>query len=83
MAVMVVMFFTSFGKGDAPAERSFSELLTSIEAGDVKSLEVRETSDGHQFTGELKTGVKFVTIGFMSDGVHDSLRQAATDHQTK
>jgi len=80
---MVVMFITMVGKGDAPAERSFSELLTSIEAGDVKELEVRETSEGHTFTGELKTGVKFVTIGYMSDGVHDSLRQAATDHQTK
>ncbi|MCP4498583.1 MAG: ATP-dependent metallopeptidase FtsH/Yme1/Tma family protein [Deltaproteobacteria bacterium] len=72
-----------FNTREDSGEKSFSELLAAVEAGQVEEIHVKETSDGIEFSGAFKTGTKFKTLGVMGDGVLDTLSQASTDHQTK
>ncbi len=83
--VMVLFIWAVFSKAPGgETEKTFGELLTAIENGEVKEVVVQETSKGHLFSGEFKdTGLKFKTLGVLSEKVVETLWDAQKKYDTK
>ncbi len=64
-------------------DRQFSEILESIESGEVRSIII----NGQKFSGEYKNGLKFNSYGFLSDTIIDKLffskKNYGTDYEIK
>lgn len=83
IVIVALAVAVATASSDRATEKNFAELLSAIEAGEVKEVTVQDTQKGHLFTGELVTGLKFKTLGLMNDAVQDTLQQAYRDHKTK
>lgn len=78
--LFIVTVWSLFGKNATPKiDKPFSEIVASIEAGEIKDVIVT----GQEFTGEYKNGTKFRATGERGEAVMNILRQANLDHQTK
>lgn len=78
--LFVVTVWSFFGKtGPTRAERPFSEFLSSLSAGQVKSV----TITGQEFSGENQDGTFYRTTGVVTDHVLESLGTANKEHQTE
>ncbi len=77
--LFIVTVWSLFGKNAVPSiDKPFSEVISSIEAGQVKDV----TITGQDFTGEFKNGTKFKATGDRGEAVLNILRKANLDHQT-
>jgi cell division protease FtsH len=86
--VLIVIFLTIwsvFAKSpERTAEKSFAEVMSAVEAGDVKEIHVQESPKGYVFTGLFKeSGLKFETLGVLTDQVVEKLQTAYATHQTE
>lgn len=82
--LFIVTVWSLFGKsGGTRTEKPFSEFLTALDAGSVKSV----TIVGQEFNGELKDGTQFRSTGVVTDKILESLRhsnkQFGTEFQIK
>lgn len=78
--LFVVTVWSLFGKsGPTKAEKPFSEFLSSVEKGEIKSV----TIIGQDFTGEFKSGGQFHSTGVVTDHILESLKTANKQHGTE
>ncbi len=82
--LFVVTVWSLFGKsGPSKVEKPFSEVLSSLDSGQIKSL----TITGQDFNGESKDGAQFHSTGVVTDNILDSLKRAnksfGTEYQLK
>lgn len=82
--LFVVTVWSLFGKqGQLKAEKPFSEFLSAVEDGQIKSV----TITGQEFTGEFKNGGQFHSTGVVTDHILETLKKAnkeyATEYQLK
>lgn len=78
--LFIVTVWSLFGKSStARVEKPFSEFLSSVDAGLVKTV----TIVGQDFNGDLKDGTQFRSTGVVSDKIVDSLRHANKEFGTE
>lgn len=82
--LFVVTVWSLFGKsGPNRAEKPFSEFLSSVEQGQIKSV----TISGQDFSGEFKDGTFFHSTGVVTDNMLEALKtsnkQFGTEYQIK
>lgn len=78
--LFVVTVWSLFGKqGQLRAEKPFSEFLSNVEDGQIKSV----TITGQDFTGEFKNGGQFHSTGVVTDHILESLKKANKEHGTE
>jgi cell division protease FtsH len=82
--LIVITIWVAFARpGEKVDERSFAQLIGQLEKGDVKDVQIQETSKGWVFTGEYKADKsRFVSLGLMNDVVQSSLQTAYGQHGT-
>lgn len=82
--LFIVTVWSLFGKsGPVRTEKPFSEFLSSVEGGQVKSI----TIIGQEYTGDYKDGSQFRSTGVMTDRILGTLEKAhkefGTEYQIK
>ena len=78
--LFIVTVWSLFGKsGPVRAEKPFSEVVSALEAGQVKSLTIM----GQEFTGDLKDGTQFRSTGVVTDRLMTNLEKANKDYGTE
>ncbi len=82
--LFIVTVWSFFGKsGPNRLEKPFSEFISSVESGQVKSV----TIVGQDFSGETKDGSQFHSTGVVTDHILDALGKAnkefGTEYQLK
>lgn len=82
--LFVVTVWSLFGKsGPTRAEKPFSEFLSAVSSGQIKSV----TIIGQDFSGEFKDGSQFHSTGVVTDHILDTLGKAnkefGTEYQLK
>jgi cell division protease FtsH len=81
--LIVVGIWTVFaGTSEHTDEKKFAELVSAIEAGEVKEVGIQETGKGYVFEGTYKNGAKFTTLGVLNDAVLEDLQSAYKTHKT-
>lgn len=81
--LIVVTIWSVFANpGDRKDELKFAQVISHLEKGDVKEVDIQETSKGYEFKGTLDDGKKFVSLGMMNDSVAETLQEAYKDHDT-
>ena len=80
-----LMVWTVFTRSpDRAHEKSFAEVMSAVEAGEVKEIRVQEAPKGFVFTGTFKeSGLRFEALGVLTDQVVEKLQRAYNDHKTE
>jgi len=78
--LFIVTVWSLFGKsGPVRSEKPFSEVVSALEAGQVKSITIM----GQEFTGDLKDGTQFRSTGVVTDRIMTNLEKANKDFGTE
>lgn len=78
--LFIVTVWSLFGKsGSSRAEKPFSEFLTAVDSGLVKSV----TIVGQDFNGDMKDGTQFRSTGLVNDKIIDTLQHANKEFGTE
>ncbi len=80
--VIAVLGYKAVGVAEKPAEATFGALVTAVEKGEVKELNIKETGKGVELTGAYTSGAKFVTLGVVSEDLLKKLDVANKAHGT-
>ena len=78
--LFIVTVWSLFGKsGPVRAEKPFSEVVSALEAGQVKSITIM----GQEFTGDFKDGTQFRSTGVVTDRLMTNLEKANKEYGTE
>jgi cell division protease FtsH len=78
--LFIVTVWSLFGKsGPTRAEKPFSEFISALDAGQIKSI----TIVGQEFSGEFKDGVQFRSTGVVTDRILSNLEKANKEYGTE
>lgn len=78
--LFIVSVWSYFGqKVTHTVEKPFSDVVASIEKGEVKEVTIM----GQQFTGEFKDGTRFRTTGERGEAIMNVLKKANQEFQTQ